>query len=105
MRWHLEGGVMQYQVSVEDSIKRILETPIGSRVMLPEFGSKLHTLIDRKMDESFKLDFYRFTAEAILKWEPRVKLEKVEINDRVEGKLYYTLYFKSGTSLQGAINV
>lgn len=105
MRWHLEGGVMQYQVSVEDSIKRILETPIGSRVMLPEFGSKLHTLIDRKMDESFKLDFYRFTAEAILKWEPRVKLEKVEINDRVEGKLYYTLYFKSGTSLQGALNV
>ncbi len=105
MRWHLEGGVMQYQVSVEDSIKRILETPIGSRVMLPEFGSKLHTLIDRKMDESFKLDFYRFTAEAIEKWEPRVKLEKVEINDRVEGKLYYTLYFKSGKSLQGALNV
>lgn len=105
MRWHLEGGVMQYQVSVEDSIKRILETPIGSRVMLPEFGSKLHTLIDRKMDESFKLDFYRFTAEAILKWEPRVKLERVEINDRVEGKLYYTLYFKNGESMQGAINV
>lgn len=105
MRWHLEGGVMQYQVSVEDSIKRILETPIGSRVMLPEFGSKLHTLIDRKMDESFKLDFYRFTAEAIEKWEPRVKLERVEINDRVEGKLYYTLYFKNGTSLQGALNV
>ena len=105
MRWNLEGGVMQYQVSVEDSIKRILETPIGSRVMLPEFGSKLHTLIDRKMDESFKLDFYRFTAEAILKWEPRVKLERVEINDRVEGKLYYTLYFKNGESMQGAINV
>lgn len=105
MRWHLEGGVMQYQVSVEDSIKRILETPIGSRVMLPEFGSKLHTLIDRKMDESFKLDFYRFTAEAIEKWEPRVKLEKVEINDRVEGKLYYTLYFKNGESMQGALNV
>lgn len=105
MRWHLEGGVMQYQVSVEDSIKRILETPIGSRVMLPEFGSKLHTLIDRKMDESFKLDFYRFTAEAIEKWEPRVKLERVEINDRVEGKLYYTLYFKNGESMQGALNV
>lgn len=94
-----------YQASLEESLKRILETPLGSRVMLPEFGSKLHTLIDRKMDESFKLDFYRFTAEAIEKWEPRVKLEKVEINDRVEGKLYYTLYFKSGESLQGALNV
>lgn len=96
---------MIYQVSVNDSIKRILETPLGSRVMLPEFGSKLHTLIDRKMDESFKLDFYRYTAEAIEKWEPRVKLEKAEINDRVEGKLYYTLYFKDMESIQGALNV
>lgn len=96
---------MKYQVSTNDSIKRILETPLGSRVMLPEFGSKLHTLVDRKMDESFKLDFYRYVAEAIEKWEKRVKLERVEIGNRVGNKLYYTLYFKGGESMQGVLNV
>lgn len=54
-----------YQASLEESLKRILETPLGSRVMLPEFGSKLYLLTDRRMDDNFKLDFYRYVAEAI----------------------------------------
>ncbi|WP_300827092.1 GPW/gp25 family protein [Helicobacter sp. UBA3407] len=94
-----------YQASLEESIKRILETPLGSRVMLPEFGSRLHTLIDRKMDESFKLDFYRFTAEAIEKWEKRVKLERVSLENIEDSKVHYTLYFEDNSSFSGVLNV
>ena len=58
-----------YQISINDSIARILNTPLGSRVMRPEFGSEIHKLIDRKFDDKWRLDFTRFTASAIEKWE------------------------------------
>lgn len=93
-----------YQISIEESIKRILQTPIGSRVMLPEFGSMLHTLIDRKLDEKFKLDFYRYTAQAIKKWEKRVELERIELGEKTGDKIVYTLFFKGGDTMQGVIN-
>lgn len=89
-----------YQVSVAESIKRILETPIGTRVMRPEFGSRLHELIDKRMDEKWKLDFVRFTAEAIDKWEKRVKLTDVELCKLEDGKVYYTLHFDNGEEIE-----
>ncbi|MDE5602442.1 MAG: GPW/gp25 family protein [Helicobacter sp.] len=94
-----------HQVSLEESLKRILETPLGSRVMLPEFGSKLFLLVDRKLDESFKLDFYRYVAEAIDRWEPRIKLERVALEDVRDSKIFYTLHFTNNTSFSGVVNV
>ncbi|MGB2553928.1 GPW/gp25 family protein, partial [Campylobacter sp. MOP51] len=46
----------KFLISVEDSIKDILLTPLGSRVMLPEYGSRLYELIDRKIDDEFRAD-------------------------------------------------
>jgi len=66
-----------YQASIEKSIERILKTPIGSRVMRPEFGSNLFELIDKRPDDAWQMDCIRYTYEAINKWEPRVKVEKV----------------------------
>lgn len=90
-----------YQIGVAESIKRILETPLGSRVMRPEFGSRLPELIDKRMDEEWKLDFIRFAAEAIDKWEKRVKLSRVEILKVENHKVYYRLYFKDHGAIDG----
>ena len=65
-----------YKVSIADSINRILKTPLATRVMRPEFGSRLHELRDREFNDEYKLNATRFTYEAISKWEPRVKVEK-----------------------------
>ncbi len=94
-----------YQASLEESLKRILETPLGSRVMLPEFGSKLYLLTDRRMDDNFKLDFYRYVAEAIEKWEKRVKLERVVLEEVKDSKVHYTLFFKDNSNFSGVLNV
>lgn len=61
-----------YKTGVEKSIERILKTPIGSRVMLPEYGSNLFEIIDKRLDDSTKLDVVRYVYEAIERWEPRV---------------------------------
>ncbi|EAK0103483.1 baseplate assembly protein [Campylobacter coli] len=81
-------------VSIEESIKDILTTPLGSRVMRPEYGSLLYTLIDRKIDDDFRVKLTRYTAEAISKWEKRVKLKGVRLNKMQEGKLSITLLFE-----------
>lgn len=86
---------MSYLVSIEQSIKDILITPLGSRVMRPEYGSLLYTLIDRKIDDSFRAKLTRYVAEAISKWEKRVKLKGVRLNENRDSKLSITLIFEN----------
>ena len=66
-----------YLSDIEQSITRILETPLGSRVMEPTFGSELYLLIDKKMDEMWNLLFIKYVFEAISTWEKRVKIQTV----------------------------
>jgi phage baseplate assembly protein W len=68
---------VSYLASIRESVNRILATAIGDRVMEPEFGSLLHTLIDRRVDQQWRLDFTRFCFEAIERWEPRVEVKRV----------------------------
>ncbi len=62
---------------LRQSIKDILTTPIGSRVMRRDYGSRLYELIDAPMNRSTLMNIYAATAEAIEKWEPRFRLTKV----------------------------
>lgn len=62
---------------LRQSIRDILTTPLGSRVMRRDYGSRLFELIDAPMNRSTMLDIYAATAEALSKWEPRFKLQTV----------------------------
>ncbi|TQR29154.1 baseplate assembly protein [Campylobacter sp. MIT 99-7217] len=90
---------MSYMVSIEESIKDILITPLGSRVMRPEYGSLLYTLIDRKIDDDFKIKLTRYTAEAISKWEKRVRLKGARLNECKSGILSIALFFENYPNL------
>ena len=68
------------KIQTEEAIKRVLITPLGSRVMRPEFGSELYKLVDRNFDEEFKLDAISWTYEAIEKNLPEVKIKKVDVD-------------------------
>lgn len=64
------GDVVTDWSHVRQSIADILTTPLGSRVMLREYGSELFDLIDRPMIEQNILRCYVATYLAILRWEP-----------------------------------
>lgn len=64
---------------IKQSITDILTTPIGSRIMLPEYGSRLFQLIDAPISSGLVLDVKSAVIEAIHKWEPRVRVISVEI--------------------------
>lgn len=68
------------KIETEEAIKRVLMTPLGSRVMRPEFGSELYKLVDRNFDDEFKLDAISYTYEAIEKNLPEVKIKKVDVD-------------------------
>ncbi len=91
---------MRYLVSIENSIKDILLTPLGSRVMLPSYGSRLFELIDRRIDDDFRSDLAYFVIEAVEKWEKRVKIERVKLNSLKDAKLSFSVHLKSGESLE-----
>lgn len=64
---------------LRQSIIDILTTPIGSRVMRPLYGSRLYELIDAPINTQTIVDIYAATAEALIKWEPRLSLNRVQI--------------------------
>lgn len=76
---------------LKQSIIDILTTPIGSRVMRREYGSRLFELVDRPINRDFTLEIYAAVAEALQKWETRFKLEKVKITEVKEGKVTIAL--------------
>lgn len=78
---------------VEQSISVILTTPIGSRVMRREFGSRLFELVDAPMNDATILEVYVACAEAIEKWEPRFRLSRVLIGDAdAQGRISLALF-------------
>ena len=73
-------AVMAQPAHIRQSIADIVTTPIGTRVMLPEYGSKLPRLIDHPVTQSWKLEVYAAVADALRRWEPRVTVERVQID-------------------------
>ncbi len=70
---------MTQQIDTQESIRRILITPICSRVMNPGYGSSLFELIDRPVTDEWILQATQYTYEAIENNEPRANIKKVNI--------------------------
>lgn len=61
------------------SIMQILLTRIGERVMLPEFGSRLHELLFENTDHVTEVAIKNEVIRAVTLWEPRVTIEDVKV--------------------------
>ena len=72
---------------IQDSIYNILSTKVGERLFLPEFGSRLHTLIFEPNNAIFAdlADFY--IRDALGKWERRIEVTDVSILTEQEGNI------------------
>lgn len=53
----------KYLSDIKSSIKDILLAPLGSRVMLPEYGSRIFELIDRRVDDEFRADLAWYVSK------------------------------------------
>lgn len=74
---------------LRQSIVDILATPLGSRVMRRDYGSRLFELIDDPVDARFALECVAAVAEALRRWEPRLRVERVRlVAVRPEGPVF-----------------
>ena len=89
----------KYLADIKQSIKDILLTPLGSRVMLPDYGSRIFELIDRKVDDEFRADLACYVIEAVEKWETRVKIDEVKLISLKDHRLNFKIILTSGDEI------
>jgi len=82
---------------IRRSIRDIILTPVGSRVLKRDYGSHLIRLLDAPINSSLRVSVAESVISAIRKWEPRVKVTRVEITgDELEvkkGKVQIHIYY------------
>lgn len=76
---------------LRQSIRDILTTPIGSRVMRRDYGSRLPELVDSPLNSETFVDLYAATFEALSTWEPRIQLETVSAKVPGPGRVILSL--------------
>lgn len=74
------GLALSDRQHLAQSIADVLTTPIGSRVMRREYGSQLADLIDWPLNSATRLQAYAATAMALMRWEPRIRLSRVQLS-------------------------
>lgn len=86
------GQRLSAEAHISQSIADILTTPLGSRIMRRDYGSLLPRLIDQPANASTYLQLYAATAMALMTWEPRIHLNRVQLSDiTLGGTLTLTL--------------
>jgi phage baseplate assembly protein W len=97
------GRLLGELAHLKQSIVDILTTPIGSRVMRRDYGSRLVELVDRPINDRLKVQIYSATAEALGKWEPRFRCKKVSVESAEAGKIELLLegdYLPNGQQIR-----
>lgn len=94
------GGFDHLRQSIQD----ILTTPIGTRVHRRDYGSRIPRLVDRPINNALVAELVAATAEALDRWEPRLRLEQVKIdNVTAEGQISLSLvgyYLLNGQKIE-----
>lgn len=81
------GRVIESIDHLKQSIRDILNTPIGSRVMRRDYGSELFKLIDSPLNASGTARIIAATAQAIKKWETRFDVKQVKVVSGEPGRV------------------
>jgi phage baseplate assembly protein W len=86
------GAELDGKAHVQQSIRNILTTRIGTRVMRRDYGSRLPQLLDAPLNNANLVEFYAATAEALATWEPRVKVTDISATIAADGRVILNLY-------------
>jgi phage baseplate assembly protein W len=62
---------------IEQAIRMILMTPLGQRIMRPEFGCRIHELAFEPNDGSTAGLAAHYVEQALSFWEPRIRVLEV----------------------------
>jgi uncharacterized protein len=70
------AGVLEH---LRQSVSDILTTPLGTRVLRRDYGSRLPDLLGAPLNQGTVVDAVAATADALARWEPRLTVTRVEV--------------------------
>jgi phage baseplate assembly protein W len=81
---------------IEESLRILISTLPGERVMLPEFGAAVRDLVFEGMDTGTQTLLFDRLQTAVLRFEPRIEVLTLELDDRflVDGYVLLTLEYR-----------
>lgn len=79
------SGLAHLKQSIED----ILTTPKGTRIMRRDYGSNLPRLVDNPLNRETILDMISESADALNRWEPRLRVTQIRPTDISEGRIIF----------------
>lgn len=113
-----QASMAQGETDIRESLRLLLSTVPGERVMQPEYGCSLSSMVFETFDRSTLTDVEDRVKRAILFFEPRIIVERVmvDLSREPEGYLsivvsyrvratnnrsniVYPFYFLEGTNL------
>lgn len=74
------GRLLAPHEHLRQSVRDILLTPIGSRLMRRDYGSLLPFLVDAPATATTRLRLMSAIATALIKYEPRISIRQIHIN-------------------------
>lgn len=88
---------------LKQSITDILTTPIGSRPMRRDYGSRLFTRIDAPMTGDLIAEIYADVVDALFNYEPRFEVSSISVVSVGQGTLVLDLegkYLPTGETVK-----
>ena len=82
------------------SVRDILTTPIGSRVMRRSYGSRLPRILGQPQNAETRADIVAATAEALARWEPRIIIARITVRFASSGGVVIDLETDAGQLIE-----
>jgi len=79
-----EVEMLSDEEDIESSLNILLSTRLGERTMLPGYGCNLDELVFESLTTTFKSYIKDLVKTAIIRHEPRIKLNSIELDDSLE---------------------
>ncbi len=100
------GGEVQMlkgEDDIQSSLRVLLATRLGERVMQPLFGCNLDAMMFELLDTTLKTEMRDLIHKAILYFEPRINVDKIDLEARsTDGFILITVnYTVRSTNTRG----
>ena len=88
--------MLEQEADIASSLEILLTTAPGERVMIPEYGCNLEELVFEALDTTTKTLVIDKIESAILYFEPRIELEKINLNSfrELEGIIQIEIVYR-----------
>ena len=88
-------GMLSDEEDIRSSLEILLSTRPGERVMQPKYGCNLDELLFEPLTTTFKTYLKDLIATAILYFEPRIDVNKIEMDEtnELDGKVIISIAY------------